>query len=195
MRYFIIICLMLVLSSCSMFSPVKLDGENAYVINTIPQVPIYSVAKRGALLVPEPISSPLYSTTQIAYTHRPYQVSYFAKNRWIESPSAMIQAVMIQALQNNHYYRAIISTPYVGRYQYVLSTQLLQLQQDFSRTPSVVRFKLRAQLIRMIDGQVMATREFSSIESTSQDTPYGGVVAANRAVSKVTRALVEFTNR
>jgi len=81
----------------------------------------------------------------------------------------------------------------VGNYDYVLNTQILELQQDFTLCPAMVRLTLRAQLSRGMTQQILATQEFSIQEPILQKTPYAGVIAANHATAKMIQELAEFT--
>jgi len=146
-----------------------------------------------ALLVLEPETRALYNTTKMAYTIQPYQVSFFNYNQWSESPSQMFHPLIIKALQNTHHFKGIVMPPYFGSYDYALSTQILQLEQDFTVNPPLLRLEVRAQLSHGLSHQIMRTEEFCIEEPLLQKTPYGGVVAANKATAKVLQKLTEFT--
>jgi cholesterol transport system auxiliary component len=189
-RIFIVISMLLFLSNCSVFSPIKTD-ETSYELKTIPSVAIQKT-RRTTLIIMQPEANSIYNTTRMVYTIKPYQVAYFAKNRWAASPGKMLQQLMIQTLQNTHYFKAVIAPPFSGMYDYILNTQLFELQQDFTHNPSVIRLRLNAQLIQSGTNRIIATKQFTVIEPAPQNTPYGGVIAANRAVSELLRQLVNF---
>lgn len=179
------------LSSCTLFSPIKTEPVTTYVLNTVPQSVPKKATRRIALLVTPTESNAIYNTPEMAYTTRPYQIAYFAKNRWAETPARMLQPLIVQALQNTHYFRIVSGTASIGRYHFILNTQLIQLQQTFFSHLSFVRLTLRAQLINASNGQVLATKQFS-VEEFASRTPYGGVKAANRATAKVLKQLAGF---
>lgn len=188
----VILSVLLLLASCSnLFAPVKTDIENHYEINTVPDVAMKR-SHGGTLLVMRPETNPIYDTTQMAYTVRPYQVAYFSKNRWIRTPAQMIQPLIIKTLQNTHYFHAIVSPPLITQHQYILNTQILKLEQDFMCNPSLIRFTLRAELIRASTGRVIATKEFSVVRSAPENSPYGGVIAANQAVAVALQQVASF---
>ena len=68
----------------------------------------------------------------------------------------------------------------------------MRLQQEFTSQPSHVRFTLRAYLVDSVTRRVIASREFDAAIATTSDDPYGGVVAANRAVHAVLDQLENF---
>ncbi|OGT41688.1 MAG: hypothetical protein A3F42_03025 [Gammaproteobacteria bacterium RIFCSPHIGHO2_12_FULL_37_34] len=191
MRMILILFFFVLLVGC--LPPVKLESESNYILNTRS----YQVKKSHqnrpiTLYVSLPETVPAYNTTQMAYTIKPYQIAYFAKNRWAETPSQMLQPLIVQSLQNTGYFHAIVTPPFVGNYHYTLNTQILQLQQNFIYHPGMVQLTVRVQLSQTATGQVIATKQFSIFEPIRQRTPYGGVVAANRATGKLLTQLTEF---
>lgn len=183
---------MMILSSCSLFTPVKLEPESAYMLNAVPHPYVQHSPRPLTLLVAMPETSPAYNTTQMAYTVRPYQIAYFGKNRWAETPSHMLQPLLVQTLQNTGYFRAIVTPPFTGSYHYVLNSQILQLQQNFTETPAVLQFMVRFQITDMNTNQIIATKQITIRQPILQRTPYGGVLAANRAMQKMLDRLAHF---
>lgn len=188
-RFFLLGLISLFIISCAL-SPVKTQPSARYTLDTIPQT-LQVKARKGTLLILPTEISPAYNTTQMAYTTQPYQIAYFAKHVWAETPAQMLQPLIIQTLQNTHVYRAIVTTPYTGLYDYSLNTQILEIKQDYSHAPAMLRMKLRAQLSRA-SGQVIATKQFIANEPIRPLNPYGGVYAANRAIAQILRELVVF---
>ncbi len=180
---------MLLLSAC--LSPVKTE-QTTYVINTLPP----SIAKKpqhhGTLVVAQMDSNAIYNTTQMAYSTRPYQVSYFAKNSWADTPATMLQSLLIQTVQRTHYFSAVGSPSMVGHYDYVLDTQLLQFEQRFYKSSSEVVVVVRAQITKAATNRITATKQFTVIEAAPFNTPYGGVIAANRAAAKLMAQIARF---
>lgn len=182
----------LFLTGCSsIFPPVKSDPENQYVLNSVPSVTKNPVENPKTILVTYTQADDIYNTTQMSYTLKPYQIAYFANNRWADTPAQMLQTLMVQTLQNTHHFRAVVTPPFIGRYDYVLNTQLLELQQDFLQNPSRIHLKLRVQLIQIGSNQVIVDKELSVTEPTNSNTPYGGVIAANQAVKTMLRQLAK----
>jgi cholesterol transport system auxiliary component len=71
------------------------------------------------VLVPE--TEALYATTQMAYTIQAYQIAYFSENEWAETPSQMIQPLIVETLRHTHYFSEVMSVPDFGRHTFALS--------------------------------------------------------------------------
>lgn len=171
---------------------VKRDTTATYVLNTPAPNVIHAPRAPITLLVSLPKASAGYNSQRIAYMMKPYQLNYFTKSFWAESPSRMLQPLIVESLQQTGHYRAVVSVPFSGVYDLRLDTELVQLQQEFFKNPSCVRLVLRAQLLDANTQKIIANREFVAEEISPQENPYGGVIAANRATEKLLQELVKF---
>ena len=95
-------------------------------------------------------------------------------------------------MQNTHYFRAVGSYGAIGTYDFILNTQLTELQQDYSHIPYTVHVALNAELIRTSNNQLVAAKEFSITTPIAQNTPYGGVTAINTATAQLLQQLAQF---
>ncbi len=184
-----------VLSGCSMFSPVKTEQTNTYVLNTLPRPVVKKPTHRISLMIMQPEASQIYETTQMAYSTQAYQMAYFGKNSWADTPAQMLQSLLVQTLQDTHYFHSVGVPSSLGHYDYVLSTQLLNFEQRFFEKSSHVVVTLRVQVIKMASNQVVAAKQFTVTEMAPQNSPYGGVVAANQAVAKMMGQVARFCLR
>lgn len=193
MRIICLIIMSMVVTSCSILSPVKNDPPSAYMINRVPGAVTQSSSPHGrTVLVLLPDVQPIYNTTKMAYTTKPFSVAYFSKNQWAETPQQMLLPLIVQTLTNTHHYKAVLTPPYGGRYDYVLNTQINQLQQNYTHQPAVLQFSLRAQIVNSTTNTVVATKQFIVYEPIGKGTPYNGVLAANKAVSVALSQLADF---
>lgn len=183
------------LSSCSLFSPVKVDPPTKYMLNSPPPYVYSKKYRRATLLILTPETQSVYNTTQMAYSTQPHQIAYFSKNEWAATPSEMFQPLLTQTLRDTHHFHAVATQPFTGQYDYVLSTQILQLKQNFTCFPPVLQMKVNAQLIKASTNRIVATQLFSEEWPMVQRTPYAGVVAANHAAVEILRKLAAFCLR
>jgi cholesterol transport system auxiliary component len=178
-------------SGCTLFSPVNIDTKKN-LLNNIP-LDLHSERTHPAtLLVLEPETTPAYATTQMAYSTQAYQIAYFTKNDWAETPSQMIQPLIVQTLRSTQYFSEVRSPPDFGRHTFVLRSEILELKQDFTTEPAMLQVAMRISLSRDATNQVVATKELSVSQPMSERNPYAGVVAANEALPKLLRGLAEF---
>jgi cholesterol transport system auxiliary component len=187
---FIVLCVVL-FSGCALLSPVKTDTKK-YALNDIPLDLPRERTHSATLLVLVPETEPLYATTQMAYTTQAYQIAYFSQNEWAETPSQMIQPLIVETLRHTHYFSVVLSSPDFGRHTFTLRSQILEIKQDFTSEPAMLQLTMRSYLSREATNQVIATKELSVHEPMRERNPYAGVVAANEAVAKLLRELTRF---
>jgi cholesterol transport system auxiliary component len=142
------------------------------------------------LVVGLPQAEAGFEQPRMAYLQRPYEVSYYATNVWVDAPARMLAPLLVRSLEATGLWRVVVSMPTVVRGDYRLDTLGAgMLQQEFLQQPSQTRLQLRAQLLEMKDQRVLGVRSFEVLEPASSDDAYGGVQAANRAVTRVLEAL------
>jgi cholesterol transport system auxiliary component len=179
------------LSGCTLFSPAQVESSKA-VLSEIPLELPEEKTRPATLLVLAPETQPVYDTTQMAYSNRPYEIAYFSKIEWGERPSRMIQPLLVQTLRNTRYFSTVLTPPYVGRTTHALRSEILDLKQDFTSNPAALQLSMRFQLSAETTNQIVAAREISVREPMLERTPYAGVVAANNALAKLLRELAKF---
>jgi cholesterol transport system auxiliary component len=97
----------------------------------------------------------------------------------------MLAPLIIAALENSGAFRAVVLTPSAASGELRLDTEIVRLQHEFGAGPSRVRFTLRAYLVEVKSRRVLAAREFDASAPAASEDPYGGVLAANRAIQTV----------
>lgn len=135
------------------------------------------------LLVSPPQAEPGFETQRMVYVKRPYELEYYALNQWADTPVRMFGPLMVQALNQDEAWRAVIALPSSIRGDYRLDTHGFLLQQEFLQQPSRVRVMVRTQLVDLKESTILSMRTFEVVENAASENPYGGVQAANRAVA------------
>lgn len=182
------------LSGCTLFSPVK-EADNIYLLETTPpRIPV-KYSRSRILLVMQPETVPAYNTTNMAYATMPYQIAYYAKSRWAETPSEMLYPLVVQTLENTNAFHAVVTPPYSGRYDYVLNMQILKLEHDYTLRPPAAHLVVRAILTRAGTGQIIEIHQFCATHPIKTATPYGGVWAANKATAKFLAELAHWVTQ
>lgn len=190
-RVFAITLGMASVAGCALLSPPDTKGVTA-VLSKMPAELPRRESRPVTLLVLPPDTNPVYDTTQMAYTLRPYEVAYFRDHQWGETPSQMLHPMLVRTLESTGYFSVVLKPPYAGRYTYALRTEILELTQDFTSEPAVLRLSLRLQLTDDATGRLAATKEISLREPMQQKTPYAGVLAANEAIAKALQEAARF---
>ncbi|MEF8767695.1 MAG: ABC-type transport auxiliary lipoprotein family protein [Candidatus Accumulibacter phosphatis] len=145
-----------------------------------------------ALVVNPPRAAAGFDSQRILYVREPYQLEYFAHSEWVDPPARMLAPLIVAAAENSGTFRSVILAPTAAAGDLRLDTEIVRLQQDFATQPSRVHFTLRAHLVDNATRRVLAWRLFDASVAAATDDPYGGVVAANRAVQTVLEQLAGF---
>ncbi|MEQ6341679.1 MAG: ABC-type transport auxiliary lipoprotein family protein [Gammaproteobacteria bacterium] len=184
-------CLVL-LVACTSLQPVKPQSITTFSLN--PELPLANAARSDALTiaVSAPRAMPGFDTSRMAYVNKPLELSYFSRNQWVDAPARMIAPHLVRALERSGHFLAVVESPNSIVTDLKLDSELIRLQQDFTTNPSKVRLTLRAQVVDVAEGKVLGTREFDATEPAPSDDPYGGVIAANKALARVLVPLAEF---
>jgi cholesterol transport system auxiliary component len=185
------IACMALLSGCTLFSPVNVNTKKN-VLDTIPHDLPTERTHPATLVVLAPETEPAYATTQMAYSTQAYQIGYFAQNEWAETPSQMIQPLIVETLRSTHYFSEVLSPPYFARYTFSLRTEILELKQNFTSEPAILQLTMRAVLSRGATNEVVASTELTVRQPMAGRNPYAGVVAANEAMPILLRELAKF---
>jgi cholesterol transport system auxiliary component len=114
----------------------------------------------------------------------PTTLRSYADNRWVSSPAELVDAGLRYLLP-----------PGSGRASgdsYVLDTQLLEFEQEFSTANEAkVRLVLQASIRRTSDGQVVAEQRFEMEQASSADVQ-GAVTGLAQLAQKLERAVADW---
>lgn len=145
------------------------------------------------LAVSPPRAAPGYDTARMAFMRQPHALEYFAKNGWADTPAKMLGPLLVRALEQRSGYRAVAPATGMVKGDVRLDVEIILLRQEFTASPSRLHLMLRAQLVEQAGYRVLASRVFEIFESALSDDPYGGVVAANRALPRLLEQIAEFS--
>ena len=190
-KVFIWVSIGILLSSCSMLSPVKVPEKNTFFFE--PTIDV-ARAKRSnkTMLVSKPVSAAGYASSRMVYVQKPFELSYYTRNRWVDEPAKMLQPLIVQALQDSHHFRAVAATPLIGKTNNRIDTDLIYLRHDVMKQPSTVELAVQMQIIDTSNQQIIASRLFQTQEIVLINDPYHGVLAINRAIEKFLQDMVRF---
>ena len=188
-------------AGCSALHPTAVEQPSFYSLDnvrietrsTMPE-PATSALPITAptLIVNPPRAASGFSSQRIVYVREAHQLEYYAHSEWVDSPARMIAPLIVTAVGNSGSFRAAVLTPSAADGDLRLDTEIVRLQHDVSSKPGGVRFTLRATMVDNTTRKVLARTELDQTIVSSSEDPYGGVIAANRAVQVVIEQLVEF---
>ncbi|SIR06904.1 cholesterol transport system auxiliary component [Aromatoleum tolulyticum] len=144
------------------------------------------------LIVNPPHAASGYDSQRIIYVREAHKLEYFARSEWVDTPARMVAPLIVAAVETSGAFRAVVLTPSAATGDLRLDTEITRLHHDFSSQPSRVRFTLRAYLVDNRTRRILGSREFDENVDAANESPYGGVVGANRAVQTVLGQLAEF---
>jgi cholesterol transport system auxiliary component len=180
--------LWMALLGCSI-GPAQKSAEHTYSLNPAiaPEILFRNPApiSAGTLLISMPKAQPGFDTSRMVYSLRPHELSYYALNRWADTPARMLMGPLLRTLEGSGLWRNVVQMPSTLRADYRLDCDNLLLEQQFSGNSSRVRLALRAQVIDLKRQAVVGSRDLELLEIAPSDDAYGGVIAANRAAAKL----------
>ena len=184
--------LLLALSGCTGLRPAATEDISTYVLDAQAEARPAAKATPLTLIVSPPRAAAGFDSARMAYLRKPHELEYFAANQWADSPARMLAPLLVRTLESGAGFRAVAPASSAAKGDLRLDTELVRLQQEFTARPSQVRLTVRAQVVEVASRRVVATREFEALEDTPADTPYGGVIAANRALARVLGQIADF---
>lgn len=151
------------------------------------------VAGEGpTLTIAPPTAAPGFESPRMMYVKRPHELQAFARSEWVDTPARMLTPLLVRALGRSGAFAAVTDAGSGAAAELRLETEIVRLQQEFTSRPSRVRLTLRVQLSDVRARRVLGVREIEVVEEAASDDPYGGVVAANRAVRNALEAVASF---
>lgn len=184
---------LLAVCACGTLRPVATPQPAFYALDgTRGAAPAEAPAAAPTLIINSPHAAAGFDSPRIIYVRETHQLEYFAHSEWVDPPARMLAPLLVAAIESTGAFRAVVLTPSAAAGDLRLDTEIVRLQHEFLTQPSRVRFTLRAHLVDDKTRRVLASREFDAAVPASSDDPYGGVVAANRAVQTVLENLAVF---
>jgi cholesterol transport system auxiliary component len=179
--------------ACSWLKPTATPSPAFYSLDWARgTAPAETPATAPTLIVNPPTAVAGFDSQRIIYVRETHKLEYFANSEWVDPPARMLMPLLVAAVEGTGAFRAVVPTPSAAVGDLRLDTEIIRLQHEFLAQPSRVRFTLRAHLVENKSRRVLAWREFDAVVPATSENPYGGVVAANRAVQTVLEDLAAF---
>jgi len=144
------------------------------------------------LMVQRPNAIRALDTDRIVVMSSGGRLAYFQGAAWGDRLTSLVQARLVEAMQDAEAFRAVLTSEDRVGGEYTLSVQIREfgVEVDNGKAEAVVR--LFAKLVHERRGEVLATREFTARAPATKDDPASGVAALQDNFDKVTRDLVRW---
>ncbi len=179
-----LVLLALSLAGCALFASPGAAPPSLFTLSPWPESDLPSDLAAQTIGIAPPGARPGFDGSRMAYVTRPYEIQYFARHQWVEAPARMLAPLLGEAITRNGSFQAVQGAEGVSP-ALRLETEIVVLQQEFTEHPSRVRFALEARLLGGVERRLLAIATFEAVEPSPSEDPYGGVIAANRAVARV----------
>jgi len=186
---------LLAVCACSLLKPTATPPPAFYTLDAARDAapaPAAAPAAAPTLIVNPPTAAAGFESQRIIFVRETHKLEYFAHSEWVDPPARMLTPLLVAAVENTGAFRAVVLKPSAATGEMRLDTEIIRLQHEFQAPPSRVRFTLRAYLVEDKTRRVLAWREFDAVVPSASENPYGGVVAANRAIQTVLENLATF---
>jgi cholesterol transport system auxiliary component len=188
---------LIALGACSTLRPGAPPPPAFYSLDGTPgaaaaPVPTAASPTAPTLIIAAPHAAAGFDSPHIMYVREAQKLEYFAHSEWVDPPARMLAPLLVAAVESTGAFRAVVLAPSAAAGDLRLDTEIIRLQHEFQSQPSRVRFTLRAYLVDDRTRRVLAWREFDAVAPAASEDPYGGVVAASRAVRTALEELSAF---
>ena len=179
------------LAGCSILPKPEPQAFERYVLEPriVPGAP---TTAGPVLLVAVPQARSDLDTPRMAYRQQDFDIRYFARSRWADTPPQLLLSGLTAALEQSGRFAAVLRAGSPAAPDLRLDTELLDFSQDFRVRPSEFRLRLRVQLVDLADRRVVASRTFEAHRAAPEESPYGGVQAANAAWQALLPEVVDY---
>lgn len=137
-------------------------------------------------LLVEPVTALAgFDSRRMIYQTAPDRIEAFATRQWVDTPAEMLKPIIVAELRGGTGLLHVTEAPTGMVSDVILNAQIMELEQDFTVTPSQTRFKLSAVLTESKTGRQWASRDFEGAVTVAGDGSEASVAAANQVVALV----------
>jgi cholesterol transport system auxiliary component len=173
-----VLALGLALASCGGILPKPPPPPALYRLTPAPEAASTAPAIDAQLVVDMPSSPHAIDTDRIALSRGPLRLDYFADAAWTDRAPALVQALMIESLENAGRIGVVARPSGELRPDAVLMSELRRFEADYDGAGNpTIRVRLDCRIVRMPDRAVLGIKRFAGTASAARnDTP--AIVAA-----------------
>lgn len=184
MKNILILLLLIFFTGCGL-KPIKIDINN-YAIEFDKNIKNIASSSNN-LLVLKPKIAKGFNSKNIIYSVKPYSFESYAKNRWLDLPSAMIQTQLLNSIEDSNIFKNVVDTHSKIDSNYLLETNISKLYHKIEGQKSYAILKVKFLLIKnrvVINSFIYNKKILCDINS-----PYGFVKALNQSFDDISLQL------
>ena len=195
LKQFLVVISLGSLAGCGMLAPLPHKPYTRYNLS-LPQKSLVHTVRaaktKKVILVNQVIASSGFDSVKMVYEKVPFHYDHYVYHAWLAPPADMLMPIVAAGLRKKHYYSAVVSAPFEGVSDYVLSLRLIELVQDFMQPTSVERLSVDAVLLDAKSHRVLAERIFNQAMPALGNDPYSGVLAAAQCADQISSSIARF---
>lgn len=120
------------------------------------------------------------------------RLSYFEDAAWSDRLGSLLQARIVEAMQDSKAFRAVLTTQDRVDGDYALAVEIREFQVDVANGQSTATVTLFAKIVQERQSRVLATKEFTARVPAAKDTPDSGVAALQAGFDQATKDMVRW---
>ncbi len=145
-----------------------------------------------AVVLTDTQAGAFYDTDNIAFSRRPGTRGTYQFARWTERPGKRMTDLLIERLEREGLFKAVVQTGTNVRGDWLLTTDILDLYHDAATEPGQVRLVLRAEVSDLASRSLLGRKTFvQTVPAASYDVA-GAHQAFNKAATGVLNDLADW---
>jgi cholesterol transport system auxiliary component len=121
------------------------------------------------------------------------RLSYFEEAAWSDRLTSLLQARIVEAMQDSKAFLAVLTMQDRIDGDYALAVEIRAFQVEVGKGQSTAMVTLFAKIVQERRGRVIATKEFSAQVPAGKDTPESGVVALQTGFEQAMKDMARWT--
>ncbi len=139
-------------------------------------------SKFNSIFIEEPNVNNAFNLKSIFYSTKDYKLEEYSKNRWINTPSNMIYAQVIDSFNSSNIFNTVVTKDKRIKTDYLLKTEVIKFYQVFEEGKSYAILKINFDLVK--DNMIIKSFNYDKKILCKTNDAYGFVVATNEGVEE-----------
>lgn len=185
---------LLVLTGCGSILPQPAPPPALYRLTPADGFPAPARVIPLQLAIDAPTAEAALDTTRIALSRSATTLDYFAASAWTDRLTTMVQALLVETLNNAHRLAAVGPQAGALRADVVLVTELRHFEAVYgSAGPPQWHIEMTAKLVKLPERTILAERTFASDAAAARNELPAIIDASNLAWHQVAKDLADWT--